>query len=457
MLTAELVRVRKKNGELHIVKIDRRTQERAIEIASIYAEIIDQHVGHTRGELEEALGEVDVEPHEQRLAAGLRKLLDDRCEFEVSGGADPEQVRREVWTRAAAARRAAEIPIDFRRDHVLTEAGEALGLSAVDTEATLFADLRSAQILQRSLAITPAQLVASYDLAQVQAVLLRAVKVTIAVKCARAHQYRVLFRKLKFLRLLPVIHAAGEAGYRVEIDGPFSLFEQVTKYGLQLAMMVPALDACDAWYLEADVRWGKQRERLTFVAEGDRVPPKSSRGASKTSGKSDANEVSESAPDSASVSAPGSKGKGRKTKSAVEETEPREKIALPDDVQALVTSFNALGTLWKVSTEPRVLQLPGIGVCVPDLLFEDRATKAQVFFEVLGYWSREAVWKRVDLVENGLAEKVIFAVSERLRVSEAVLGERSSSALYVYKGTMSAKAVLDRLERLARPGKSTLF
>jgi hypothetical protein len=451
LLTAELVRVRKKNGELHIVKIDRRTQERAIEIASIYAEIIDQHVAHSRGELEEALGEVDVEPHEQRLAAGLRKLLDDRCEFEISGGADPEQVRREVWTRAAAARRASELPIDFRRDRVLSDAGEALGLSAVDTEATLFADLRSAQILQRSLAITPAQLVASYDLAQVQAVLLRAVKVTIAVKCARAHQYRVLFRKLKFLRLLPVIHAAGEAGYRVEIDGPFSLFEQVTKYGLQLAMMVPALDGCDAWYLEADVRWGKERERLTFVAEGDRVPPKSSRGAAKSEGKSAAQL---DAPASAGTSA---KGRSRKGKVDEDESEPREKIALPDDIQALVTSFNALGTLWKVSTEPRVLQLPGVGVCVPDLLFEDRATKAQIFFEVLGYWSREAVWKRVDLVENGLLEKVIFAVSERLRVSEEVLGERSSSSLYVYKGTMSAKAVLDRLERLARPGKATLF
>jgi len=97
-----------------------------------------------------------------------------------------------------------------------------------------------------------------------------------------------------------------------------------------------------------------------------------------------------------------------------------------------------------------VLDLPGTGLCVPDLVFSRRRQK--IYFEVLGFWSREAVFRRVDLVRRGLSEKILFAVSSRLRVSEEVLDEDDSGALYVYKGAMSARAVAERLESLARGG-----
>lgn len=85
-------------------------------------------------------------------------------------------------------------------------------------------------------------------------------------------------------------------------------------------------------------------------------------------------------------------------------------------------------------------------MCVPDLVF--RSGKEQIFLEVMGFWSRDAVWKRVELVERGLPQKVIFAVSSRLRVSESVLDDVASSALYVYKGVMSPRAVIDKLEAM---------
>jgi hypothetical protein len=45
---------------------------------------------------------------------------------------------------------------------------------------------------------------------------------------------------------------------------------------------------------------------------------------------------------------------------------------------------------------------------------------------------------------------VLFAVSSRLRVSEAVLEESEHAALYVYKGSMSPTQVQKRVELLAR-------
>ena len=67
----------------------------------------------------------------------------------------------------------------------------------------------------------------------------------------------------------------------------------------------------------------------------------------------------------------------------------------------------------------------------------------------MGYWSRDAVWKRVEMVEAGLVQKgrgepVLFCVGERLRVSEAVLPEGSPAALLVYKGVIPAGPVEEK-------------
>jgi hypothetical protein len=84
------------------------------------------------------------------------------------------------------------------------------------------------------------------------------------------------------------------------------------------------------------------------------------------------------------------------------------------------------------------------------VVFTHRDTGECVYLEVLGYWSRPAVWRRVELVEQGLSDRVVFAVGQHLRVSEAALDSDLPGALYVYKRTMSARAVVDRVEALVR-------
>ena len=49
------------------------------------------------------------------------------------------------------------------------------------------------------------------------------------------------------------------------------------------------------------------------------------------------------------------------------------------------------------------------------------ATGEVIYFELLGYWSRDAVWQRVKLVEEGLETPIVFGVSSRLRVSDKAL------------------------------------
>ena len=407
MLTADLVRVYRRQGELRLRQWKGEARANAEAIATRYVAIAADHVGKTRGELKDALDDVPTPARERKVADGLRKLVMDRCTVEVDAEHDPAEVRREVFERAARARREASHRGAFDRDAVLEAVAGDRGLPPSEVERLLYADLKRNHRIEGFDAIEPEALVDLYDESQVQAVLLRAERVVVQVACKSPATYRYLFRKLKFLRLLhrivPLDPTDESGGYRIEIDGPFSLISSVTKYGLQLALAFPAIRACDAWSLDAEVRWGKKRDRLRFHAEGERQ-----------AGEREA--------------------------------------ALPDDVQKLLDKhaerFESGKTEWSVEPAAEVLSLPGVGVCVPDLVF--RRDGQKVFLEALGYWSRDAVWKRVELVEAGLPVPMVFAVPSRLRVSEAVLPDELPGALVVYKGVIPAKRLEAALESVTR-------
>jgi len=413
VLTADLVNARRRGNVLHVTALDAEARQRAAALAEVFLALARDNVGRTREELEEAWAAVEVDARDRRLADGLRKLVEDRCALDAEGAFDPEALRRDLFLRATAARRAGT----FERVRILDEVAATHARAPADLERDMYADLREAQVLRAIEPTTPALLVETYDLGQAQAVLLRAVRVTVQVACATPGAYRALFQKLKFLRLLHTIQPGDEGGYRIEIDGPYSLFESVTKYGLQLAMALPVIREADQWQLEADVRWGKERTPLLFRLEGGQRP------------------------------------KPRKRRAADAEPAPPacapDESSLPDEVAALLRGLRALDSPWTVAPAAAVLDLPGVGLCVPDLTFRHAQRGTTVHLEVLGFWSRAAVWRRVDLAEQGLAEKVVFAVSQRLRVSEDVLGDDHPAALYVYKGTMNARAVLAKVEALA--------
>jgi len=383
-------------------------RQRAVEIARALLERVRSLVGQSRDEVDAAMKAVDVGPREHRLKDGLAKLILDDCEFDSHEEVDLRSLRREVFSRASATRAALAPGERFDRASVLAVVAQDHCITVEAIEALLFSDLRGAQVLRSCSASDAEALVADYPRAQAQAVLLRAIRVTVDVECASVFAFRALFRRLKFLRLLYVISREVE-GYRIVIDGPCSLFESVTKYGLQLACALPVLDDCDSWKLSADIRWGKEKTPLVFRMVGGLEQGAGARSQPESNGWT-------------------------------------------DEVSALVRNFEALESPWRVSANVDIVELPGIGLCIPDLVFEGRSIRGaavRVYFEVMGYWSRSAVWQRIELVQAGLREKVLFAVSSRLRVSEEVLGDDVPAALYVYKHTMSARSVRERLDRLA--------
>ncbi len=399
MLTADLVRVRRKGDELIVSPLGPRNRPTAELLAGQYLELARRHVGDTKRVWTAAVASVQVPARARKLSDGLLKLIEDRCTFAMDEGVDPLVLRDAVFSSAAGIRAALGPGEPFDRAAVLTAVGALHELDLEATEDRLFGDLKSAWRLQAFDEIDPMGLLDVYDASQGQAVLLRATRVTVVVHRAEPAALRQLFRRLKFLRLIHVILAVANGETRIELDGPASLFSASTKYGLQLALLLPALERTGPWSLDAAVLWGPAKDRCRLHLEG----------TGKHAGATDHS-------------------------------------ALPEEVETLLTRLRKTPEGWSFATNRKVLDLPGVGLCVPDLVAKKEG--ATVYVEVLGFWSRPAVWSRVELVEKGLRHKILFCVSSRLRVGEAALGEDLPSSLYVYKSALSAKLVLARLEEL---------
>jgi len=395
----DLVRVRKKYGVLSLPKPSADAVLRARALAQQVLLALAGTVNETRLAVEEALNELESSPQEKKLLLALRKLALDDSAFDGNAALDAPSLRREVFSRAVLARQDLAIGARFDRDLVLAETAAALGITPEALDAGLYSDLRSAERLLKPPPYDADGLLARHARAEIQAVLLCSVRVVVDVRCATADQYRMLFQKLKFRQLLFQMAARAGGGYRIEIDGPYSLFESVTKYGLELALLLPALEACDSVQLVADLRWGKKRDALSFSLE-------------------------------------------------LTQARSVEPSPLRDEVQALLEAFQE-NESWRAQAAQEVLDLPGIGLCVPDLCFIHQGTGELVLCEVLGFWNRAAVWRRIELVEQGLSSKIVFVVSARLRVSEEVLDGADSAALYVYKGAINPKALQRKLDQLA--------
>jgi predicted nuclease of restriction endonuclease-like RecB superfamily len=411
MLPPELTRARKREGKLTVSQLSAAERARATEIGLALLSITQASLGQPREELQACWAAVPAAPKERKLLLGLTHLLERHSEFVAPAQAEPEAVRRAVFGRAAQRRAALPDGAHLDRRSVLEELAVELGVSTTELDAALYADLKSAQRLQSCSVTSAAALVTEYELLQVQSVLVRAVRVEAEVRAVRPEAYRELFRKLKFRQLLFRIEPLEPSGYRLEIDGPLSLFGPTTKYGLELSLSLPALLACGQLRLKAELCWGKRREKLRFEQSYG----------------------------------PSEQPHGR---------EIFEATTARTEVQELLEDLALARGGWQARPCEELIDLTerGGGVLVPDLELSHPEHPEKVLVELLGFWSRDAVFRRIEAAEGGLSRKVLFVVSSRLRVSEELLDGIEAASLYVYKGKVNASALLRKIEGLARFG-----
>lgn len=406
MLTTDLVRIRKKDGKITPQYLRGPSVERLLPIVRYYGETFAAMIGDARDDLDAALDAAEVPARDRVAALGLRKVLEDRAEFETAEGVDPEALRRALFADAALAHKSLELRAEFDREAVLAATAARLEITVEALEKGLYADLRGSEIL-KSFRPLPAEVVLErYNLGLAQAILLRATRVTVRLEGEEPARYRDIFRAARFHQLLHTVHGDPTSGYTIELDGPFSLFDAVQRYGMRLALFLPSVLACASFKVDADVLWGKEREKLTFAIDPTH---------------------------------------GLTVASA------REPAGVAPDLELFCEAFRRLESPWSVTANERIFALPGEVVCVPDLVFASKESGEEVFLEAFGFWSRAAVWKRVELLRKGFPARILLAVGKQLRVSEEVLADEDAGEIYVYKRTISPREVLERLNRGARP------
>ena len=271
----------------------------------------------------------------------------------------------------------------------------------------LFADLRDENRLLRFEDITAQRLIDRYNVALAQAVLLRSVFVRVEVRRERPPRYRQLFRWLKFHRLLYSVEGNMNDGYVFHIDGPLSLFSATTKYGLQVALFLPALLSCSDFRLEAELRWGLG----------------ASRGAS----------ISTHA-------------------TALVTHQQDTGTYVPAEMTAFVERFRQVAPAWQLSEATDLIELGREGVWVPDYRAVHTATGTDVFIEILGFWKRSSLERLIRLLPLHGPPRFVLAISERLKVDEEAIQEFKVPILR-FKEIPNASELAGLLENFVPPEK----
>ncbi len=403
MLTGNLVLVKTAKNRV-IPRYLSRESVQWLELAESLLMIFREGIGLTRGEIQSEVDDLIGEGVATLAPRGLAKVLEDRAEFEVVADVPPETLREKVFSAAAAHRRdlrAAGHRAPFRRDVVLQQVADELQVEPAQVATSLFADLKDENRMLKFDDLGARALIDRYNVALAQAVLLRSVLVKAEVRSEKPARYRQLFRWLKFHRLLYRVEGTMKAGYTFHIDGPLSLFSSTTKYGLQMALFLPALLLCNDFRLDAELRWGTKREPRWFHLES---------GDGLVSHYDDAGQY------------------------------------VPAEIAAFLDRFRQVAPAWEVSESPEVVDLGREAVWVPDYRFVHKATGTDVLVEILGFWKRSAVERLLRLLPKHGPPRYLLAISDRLKVDDESLGELSGPVLR-FKEIPNASEMAGLLDR----------
>ncbi len=327
-------------------------------------------VGRTRAEVRNAARAVLDGLRPDRVEP-LVKLLDDTSTYEWPRTTRSAEQRVAVF-EAAAPRH----PLLDRQ-----AAGEVLraalgtvpdGLDA--TVAALYADYPAFHLLVAFPGDYAADaLRADYDLAQAQALLYSALRVTVEASGDFKHilRYARLARLLYRLEPLSAGRAAPaarrDAGYRFVLDGPNSVLRKTRAYGVDFARFLAALVRLRGWRLAAEIELRRGWRPLAM-----RLSAEDGLGAYR--------------------------GAPPEFDSALE--------------ASIAKKFGPSRDGWRLSREGAVIRA-GESLIVPDFVFRHE-DGTEVVLEIAGYWTPEYVRSKLDTLGRVRGVHLIVAVPRAL-------------------------------------------
>ena len=384
MLTADLAMSWRRGDQIRPRQLG-RDDARYLRVAADLIALFGEHEGRERRELEESLRDYVGTGTDYRVLRGLIKLLTDRCNFDTAVEFDPAEIRRALFLKARE--RHPVIGGAEARAAVAAEAAREVGCDAETALASMYADLPAEQRLLEFEAPDARALIDLYNLAQAQALLYRCVEMRLHVEPQRAEGYRELFGAIKAYRLIHEVRGDAARGYEVSLTGPLSMFHRSQKYGVQMAVFLPALLLCAGWRMRAEINDRPGGAAAYFELD------------SRQSG----------------------------LRSHYDSLTPYENPA----VRKLADAWAGGEGGWTLEPSAEVIAL-GDSALVPD--FQIMHPRGRVFhLEVLGFWTPQQLRARVEELERARLRNYVFAAWEELRGSREPLANVPANVIVFKK------------------------
>ncbi|ASC70199.1 hypothetical protein XM38_011290 [Halomicronema hongdechloris C2206] len=374
-------------------------------LAADLIECFRQHQGKSQGELNRHLQELEGENTDYRIQRGLAHILRSSfAHFDIVSPLEPSQLRQRVFTLAATT-----VPNPTQAQHHLAILAQQLSqelereVTPADIRQGLYADLQENRILVECEAPTAAALLHRYNLSQVQGIFYKASQVVLNLHRNDPGEYKLMFRYLKLFRLMAYIEGDADHGFTITIDGPTSLFKPSTRYGLDMAKVLPALLHVSRWSLMATLQL---RDRYSGNLRQHHYTL-----------KSDCGLVSHYPP-------------GKPYDSLLEQSFAKRWPAQSE---------------WRLEREVDLIPIPG-SVMIPDFRLVHQDGR-EFLLEIVGYWRPDYLRKKFAQVRQAGQVPLILAVSERLNLDKAGVRLQDIPVPIVwFKEKLQPKAVLQVLQ-----------
>ncbi|WP_424015170.1 DUF790 family protein [Halorubrum xinjiangense] len=389
MLRKDLLRVSRAGGGYRPQFATREHRPLAARVLGTF----ESHVGERRGDLDDALADLEADAAARngdfKLVRGLAALVERECEFETRAPVPPRRVRRAAFEAAEAVGVASEAD----RETAVGRAADALGIEPADVERSLYADRDVEQVLtDADVRWDSDSLLTQYDLSLAQTALFDATEVRV-----RSNNPKRLVSAVKRLRLMYEVEKTPE-GRELVVTGPDTLFSHTRRYGTAFARLLRTVAESAEWELTATID-DRGRERTMRLSDGDVTVP---------------------------------------------DVEPVAEPDFDSGVEAdFAGRFRGLDLDWTLVREPEPLET-GASVMIPDFAFDYDHADFRLFFEVMGFWTPEYVEKKLGQLADVEDVDLLVAVDESLGVGEEIAAR--DHRVVTYSGTVRVKDVVDVLD-----------
>jgi predicted nuclease of restriction endonuclease-like RecB superfamily len=323
----------------------------------------------------------------------------DACTFSESKTDDLPLLREKVFTLATQERKKGNLPTEAEtRTRIFNTALNEMQLDCDTGEDLLYADLETERKLLKGPNWNPERFLQRYNIGLAQAVMLQAKKVKLQLPGATPQiKIRQLVRWLNFRRLLFTATKNNEGDWNFELDGPLSLFRSTTKYGLQLALLLPAVLLQKEFELEAELTWGKKNTRafLHISSNDGLVSHLDDEGIYK----------------------------------------PPEHIALMDHFKKKVRNLDISDEIGDMESIT--------GLMVPDFIIKDSKTGKTIGVEILWAWNQETLTKKTEQLSKSKEFPYILAIHEKGNLGETKILEETTRNIIWFKSSPQVKQLAD--------------